>query len=81
MLRALIVATIAGVAAVAGRQLYRSGSLQQFGADLKRRGEDLKNRMDDLQTSRAASHEAAGGPGGGPIRPMAVHNHRVTTAH
>ncbi|HEX7871390.1 MAG TPA: hypothetical protein VF475_00660 [Sphingobium sp.] len=80
MLRALIVAGIAGVAAVAGRELYRNGSLQRLGADLKRRGEDLKARMDDLQSSTAASHEAAGGPGGGPIRPMAVHNHKVTTA-
>ncbi|MFT3964434.1 MAG: hypothetical protein QM690_00945 [Sphingobium sp.] len=78
MLRALIVAGAAGIAAIAGRQLYRNGTLQRWGDDLKQRGEQLKRHADDIRLRRAAAHEAAGGPGGGPIRPVAVHNHTIS---
>ncbi|HEX7856450.1 MAG TPA: hypothetical protein VF503_22475 [Sphingobium sp.] len=84
MLRTLIVA---GIAAVAGHQLYKRGMLQRLGDDLKNRAEDLKGQAENLKRraeekldSRQASHEAAGGPGGGPIRPIAVHDHKPTPA-
>lgn len=36
-----------GIAAVAGRQLYRSGALDQFAKDFKARAEELKARRKD----------------------------------
>ncbi len=78
MLRALV---FAGIAAIAGRQLYKNGSLQRFADKARDRADDLKafatEKRDEL---RSASVEAAGGPGGGPVRPTAVHNHRATPA-
>lgn len=64
MLRTLI---FAGIAAVAGRQLYKSGALDSFGTALKDRADGLKRHVEDRLNERRAAHEAAGGPGGGPI--------------
>ncbi|MCE7795306.1 hypothetical protein LWE61_01905 [Sphingobium sufflavum] len=73
MLRALI---FAGIAAAAGRQLYKNGSLQRFGDKVRDRADDLKA----YASEKRASIEAAGGPGGAPIRPTAVHDHKPTPA-
>ena len=67
MLRTLLFVGLAGATAVAGRRFYRDGTFGRFGEGLKDRAEALKRHWDDrLQEGRAA-HEAAGGPGGGPI--------------
>lgn len=78
MLRTLV---FAGIAAIAGRQLYKNGSLQRFGEKAKDRAEDLKRYAQDKREEfHKASVEAAGGPGGGPVRPTAVHDHKATPA-
>ncbi|HEX7822940.1 MAG TPA: hypothetical protein VF463_20265 [Sphingobium sp.] len=78
MLRALV---FAGIAAIAGRQLYKNGSLQRFGDKARDRADDLKRYAQDKREEfRSASVEAAGGPGGGPVRPSFVHDHKVTPA-
>jgi hypothetical protein len=71
MLRALI---FAGIAAIAGRQLYKNGSLQRFGDKVKERTDDLKSYAAD----KRASIEVPGGPGGSPIRPTAIQDHKPT---
>jgi len=66
MLRTL---AFAAIAAVAGRQLYKSGALGRFGDDLKRRSDELKQRMDERRANAApvrATTRATATPGSVP---------------
>lgn len=56
-----------GIAAVAARQLKKSGALDRFAESAKERADQLKRHIEDRRDKFRASHEAAGGPGGGPI--------------
>ncbi|MET0239671.1 MAG: hypothetical protein ABW184_07215 [Sphingobium sp.] len=73
MLRALV---FAGIAAVAGRQLYKSGAVDRFGADLKRRTDELKDFADKKRSEfKTAEFAKAGGrqplPRSAPVPPVA----------
>lgn len=57
MLRTLI---FAGIAAVAGRQLYKSGALDRVGETVKDRVDMLKRRIDDQRTARRPALAAPG---------------------
>ncbi|CAN5330854.1 hypothetical protein BH10PSE13_BH10PSE13_23890 [soil metagenome] len=59
MLRTLI---FAGIAAVAGRKLYKSGALDRVGQTLKDQADLLKRNADDRRLGIKPAHEAAGGP-------------------
>jgi hypothetical protein len=70
MFRTLLFVGLAGAAAVGGRQLYRNGTLGRLGGQLKDGADQLKRHWDDRTQEGRAAHEAAGGPGGGPIMPL-----------
>lgn len=82
MLRALV---FAGIAAIAGRQLYKNGSLQRFGEKARERADELKRYAQDKSESlRSASADAVssmgGSAGSGPARSTAAPNQKATPA-
>ena len=56
MLRTLV---FGAIAAIAGRQLYKSGALDRFSEDLRTRGEQLKAKLDESAAKARAARPAS----------------------
>jgi hypothetical protein len=78
MLRALV---FAGIAAVAGRQLYKNGSLQRFGDKARERADELKKYAEEKRESlRTASSEPATSSASRPLNTGTLHTQGATSA-